>query len=503
MARYDILDIKAIASGGLRGMVTLDTHLAYNSGLKRDALDDAQEISAITIETSPYKYDYNCLITGNKTDTSSHDKIAILSSDKTQLLINEHQKLVDLNSIDPEISARSLIELRRKEYYTDPQYDYETMLKFYNKHQLKHNRTYEFEKIIESNGFATYDITYKDHNNKSKVNKVMPLNDLIDVTIKSSDNKKYNNNIVEPLQAETSVLYENNGIPIKAVKNNEDGKYMDIYIGIDNDPVQICQFESDAFLLTEKTTHQPYYLRNNIYGNMVNDVYDEIIEYQLKREDIPTNLYTPQSIFGKNTYKDYFLSTDLSTISTQGLADFFTPHTELHNIYYNYIIKVNQNDIKTMYKEGDIHGEMMTTKNAYDPLYSMNMSSDNRLNSCRTYCGIQNSHGRPLLKYYDNVNYSCEKLQKGKTAMVAEITEKYPYQKVEYIYPGTFKSNSKHKSTLFSVEINNSGLDENDADSTAVKKLKDNIKKTISNAIRELADNICPANTQLFKVYYN
>ena len=41
MARYDILDIKAIASGGLRGMVTLDTHLAYNSGLKRDALDDA------------------------------------------------------------------------------------------------------------------------------------------------------------------------------------------------------------------------------------------------------------------------------------------------------------------------------------------------------------------------------------------------------------------------------------------------------------------------------
>ena len=41
MARYDILDIKTITSGGLRGMITLDTHLAYNSGLKRDVLDDA------------------------------------------------------------------------------------------------------------------------------------------------------------------------------------------------------------------------------------------------------------------------------------------------------------------------------------------------------------------------------------------------------------------------------------------------------------------------------
>lgn len=497
MARYNITDIKTITSGSRRGFITVDTELAEGVGLRRDALDDETQTSAIITETGDYEYDKDTMIVGLKYK-NKRSAIAHLSSNRESLLLDEHQQNVLLSSVDSEtLSSKYLIELRRMEYYTDPNYNMSIISSFGNIYQVQRNRTLEFEKIYNDNTQTTFDSEYTDQKSKIHRTKILPLNDVIDVVVKSADKKNKNDNIVQPISSKL----KKDG----SYSNNEDGGYHENYLTFDNYPVQVCQFKNDSIVLTNKTKNQPYYLRNDLPQRLTDGNYDEIIHYMLKNEAIGTYLYTPCSKLGFESYDKYFRN-NLSVISTEGLANFFSPYSELYNIDYNYIVKINQNDINTMYKEGDIHGEMFIGKNAYDPLYSMNLSSDNKINNCRIYCGIQNSSGTPLLKYYDSVNYTCDRISKGKVQMTQEnvlSTEEYPYQKVEYFMTGSFKSNSKHKSTLFSVQINNSGLKTTNNDDKKLTEEKEKIRKSISNAVRELAESICPANTQLFKVEFN
>ena len=67
--------------------------------------------------------------------------------------------------------------------------------------------------------------------------------------------------------------------------------------------------------------------------------------------------------------------------------------------------------------------------------------------------------------------------------------------------PTSFSKQTKHKSNLFSIKIQNSGLDDKAIAETGnsydnnMLNLIENIKKDISNGMKYLVDSIAPANT--------
>ena len=138
------------------------------------------------------------------------------------------------------------------------------------------------------------------------------------------------------------------------------------------------------------------------------------------------------------------------------------------------------------------------------------------LKNAREYIEINSCPGADMhrdvyLKFYDDRRYSGWDIQKqgGDEAVTlsAEYEDsngrKYPYQKIEFFYPSTSSSMCKHKSTLFSVRISDSGLGKvSESDSQQVKDIIANIKMDIENSVRKIAENVSPANTELFKVYF-
>lgn len=89
---------------------------------------------------------------------------------------------------------------------------------------------------------------------------------------------------------------------------------------------------------------------------------------------------------------------------------------------------------------------------------------------------------------------------------------------MEYVYPTKFTGNAKHKSTLFSVSIGGSQILSTESQfryqletATAADTRKkaqerldavERIKRDIKSAVREIARNVAPANTQLFDTYF-
>jgi len=62
------------------------------------------------------------------------------------------------------------------------------------------------------------------------------------------------------------------------------------------------------------------------------------------------------------------------------------------------------------------------------------------------------------------------------------------------------KTDIRHKSNLFSIKIKNSGLEQERNET--YNDLAEKMRKDITNNIFKFTSNICPANTQLFDVYY-
>lgn len=76
---------------------------------------------------------------------------------------------------------------------------------------------------------------------------------------------------------------------------------------------------------------------------------------------------------------------------------------------------------------------------------------------------------------------------------------KYPFQKIETLDSiNRFRSNIRHKSPLYSIKIQNSGVN-----FVEDEKTRENIKKDIKNNIREITRRICPVTTQLFDVFFD
>jgi len=104
------------------------------------------------------------------------------------------------------------------------------------------------------------------------------------------------------------------------------------------------------------------------------------------------------------------------------------------------------------------------------------------------------------MKYRDNIGYpiSCHQYQ-GISGDVLqhnfsnEVSSKYSYQHVEVVASlNRFQtSNAGHKSSLYSIRLNDTGLNSSGISETTKAKLRQNI----TNSIRVIAEKICPANT--------
>lgn len=191
----------------------------------------------------------------------------------------------------------------------------------------------------------------------------------------------------------------------------------------------------------------------------------------------------------------------------------FTPARNMSNIEYNYMVVVDQQDNESIYDVGDIYAQQIDiAKNAYNSLYSMDISAASDgipcANRCRDYRGVFTDGQYVYLKYYDNANYSqlSSRVNDGivDQYMVKSKTSAYPFQKIETYIPNNFETRCKHKSNLFSINIRNKKIEDlKQFDDPECEKIYEQIHTEIKNAIRTIADNICPVNTQFFDVYFD
>lgn len=346
-----------------------------------------------------------------------------------------------------------------------------------NAHQ--HERfIYEFERISADNIKTVY---------TSNGIPTCPLNDVIDTAVKTyvyKTERQVNPYIPGNVGSSTS--------------NSTRNERFDIYYSIDETPVGFTQANNMAYMLTKPSLIDAYYLKTELRDNLDADICRQEFGYSLSANKFETVLYRTNpsgaSSIGSN------LSGRL--ITDEQVRDIFRPARVLTGIEYNHFLKMKQQDDVTLqtqtdYDDGNIFGMPFTMKNMYNACYTMDMSSDSNINNCREYYGVGTIGGQPYFKYYDNVSYDMT----GDTA--SKSYGKYSYQKIELVYEVAGSTQTKHKSTLFSIKLGETGLAAGVSDNEKTAKLKENIRNDITNSIRGFVDEICPANTQLFNVYFN
>lgn len=317
-------------------------------------------------------------------------------------------------------------------------------------------------------------------------------------------------------------------------------RHHNVYVPeLPSDPLGFCQsnadtgYLNDAVLLTPGTNKSPYFLRTSY------------------TKDIGLSSSTLE---GQVNYTTYLSSTDLPTYTYRSSSnnenlhplDRFQPTINYEGVKYSYIVDLPVGQKSTVVSEKSTYDDgvayfsnLFIGKNAYNPQYSMQMNSQLKLENCRTYIGIGSCGGIPFLKYYDDTSYEVissqldnSKFQSDalsclKTRRINSVTESAndtvtkPFQKVEFIHPIQYTEATKHKSNLFSVALSGTGIEteyENTKDTinqilmsggtpplSAYQKKKrlENLKFDIENAIKDIAKNVVPANTQLFNVRFS
>lgn len=360
----------------------------------------------------------------------------------------------------------------------------------YNLKRIQNNKTYEIE-IGQQNDEVNYLIGL---DNKS--NKIYPMYDMLDVSIKSASYNKMDN--------------------FKKFDNIR-STHSDIYLPqLSSDIVQFIQVNERTYLLTPQSNKAASYMYSQYK-------YDGSNYYSMKLNDDQayTTIYKPLTLLSVNgiqisSYQEYFDSDDKSISQIQDkIDDLFEPYIRFKGVGYNTLVGVlhkNSGDVRQLsnysqFENGNIYGDMYVCKNMYDSQYSMKMSSDHELNNCREYVGMTFNGNHLFLKYIDGTNYiGNTQTLSGKNTLEKQMSDTIPYQKIETFEPITIKnqSESMHKSNFYSIRIFDSGLSEEQIQNNSEedKKMLNMIKNDITQAVRKIAENIAPINTQLFEVQF-
>lgn len=280
---------------------------------------------------------------------------------------------------------------------------------------------------------------------------------------------------------------------------------------ISNDFVNVVQFSNYAYGLTKSTLAQPMML--NVQMNNTT-TFDSTYHYVISsNHDLMFASPRPNEICSNtSTYTEIIDANP--TLSNYLLSTAFRPKIDIQGVLHNYIVEIPEGGEYNDYMAGHIQADLVLAKNHLNNLYTMSADVDRQLSGCREYCNIGVCGGQLYMTYIDNINYQrvgtpveYDSVDANGTHMalstinVEKVETPYTYQHIEVVdawnrYDGS--TAAKHKSSMFSLRLIDTGLNS----STITDAVKIKLRQNIMNNIRNVIDKIVPANTQLFNIYF-
>ena len=260
---------------------------------------------------------------------------------------------------------------------------------------------------------------------------------------------------------------------------------------------------------------------------------DELSGYENTRFEIINPEFSHPNSPSNITYGNY-----LEMADADQLDDFWNLSATMTNAPEQYILEVpydislDRNLVSfNNYTTATMFSDVLTAKNHMDSEYRMQVSSSSSanemptrtLNKFRRYTGID-SCSDTLSLYYDAEDNVTGKLtQESRDVHDPNLAQEYevqptlgstegnplPYKRIETIKAvNRFQHDIKHKSNLFSVVVNNSGIPEAEelheqgkVDDSYYEEVE-RAKNLITNAVEAICRRYAPVNNQLFKVYF-
>lgn len=455
MAKYVIQNLNSISNGKNRTFINMDVRLLddVKQFVNLLKVENGENIlsDVIRLEEGKGEYAPTEYIQNTKTDENGELSVFPLAKESSRegIILNEIQKYYD--EYDP--YTRDCIRLIN-------QNDNEDLRKKITEY-IKNNSKIEHIFFTDN----------QDNIDSNVINSDMrPLYDIDDVDIKL--NNRIKNDIITSFD-----------------KKNP-GKTEDIYIPDGLTKHGICQIGDKAYFVTSQTDKECSMLKCGEQKNQYN--------IKFLDQNLHTNLYKQLSELSSPNYPQALSSGEMTNM------EFFNSVHNLNGIDYNYIVKCNLDEVngkQTEYMNGNIYSDVLIGKNFYDSVYNMSMD-ENNISGCRQYVEVNKYSQCPYFKYYDSDNYTINgDLSNGQINVSKKENDKLPYQKIEIPIEFKTRSSNRHKSYFFSINIDDISI-EKDEKEDGSKSLQYKIKSDISRAIRDIAQNICPVETQLYDVKF-
>ena len=288
---------------------------------------------------------------------------------------------------------------------------------------------------------------------------------------------------------------------------------IDLYVPpTSSDFINVCQFQNYAYGLTEMTIGAPVML-----SVVMNDHNPFDISYHcaLSNNDIGTSLYqTPSEAAGSSALSYQEAISSAGQLSSSVLSSIFHVKRDLLSVMYNYMVEIPEDTIVNDGYDGYIQCDSAVAKNHLNSQYTMDVNEDFSLSGCRDYCNIGSCGDQLYMTYRDNINYKnngcVDVISSGLSNSVETISafqmiperSSYGYQKVEVVHSWNRYDKQiavGHKSSMFSLKLIDTGLNESTINEQAKIKLRENVQKNV----RALVESIMPANCQLFNIYFD
>lgn len=503
MAKYNITSLNYIASGSNRSYINMDVCLEYE-------LFDYIHLLCSETNTSAYP-DAKTRKTNDETMLSAVSVDIGTEQGEGYWAKTNYIEKADDSALARELCADGIVLNEEQDLFVETDSSKRDYIRLYLSCCTEEMK----QKIVEFNLTREHmNCTFlAEHtsNNKNELTcsgtRIQNLYDIKDVSIKKLGTKEAKNAFLVGLD-----------------------QHHDVYApAMTQQPLGFCQanletdLENDAILLTDGTKMSPHYLRTS--------------QLETRGTELQSTSYTTQL---ESDFEKTYAYQTIDQNEVDPTAN-WTPKINYSGISKSWILDLPVKAKSTLasasdradYDDGVVYAHrMMPTKSTLNPQYSTEMSSSTELFNCRTYTEVKSIGGRPYLKYYDDVNYeavveptSTSALQTIPVKSVNSQTKSSndtltkPYQKIEFLFPIDYKTKAKHKSNLFTVELSGTGIETeyqnviqsleeqaNDAqavENLLIKKSKlDMLKFDIESAIKEIAKNVTPANTQLFDIAF-
>lgn len=201
---------------------------------------------------------------------------------------------------------------------------------------------------------------------------------------------------------------------------------------------------------------------------------NEVYSVPNRPDSLPFNYLLEQPLnYNSKFAREGFVYGMVSGVSSNYL---YTPDISGNTLYSPYANELEENII---------YVNPFKLKNMYNNNWQTEVNrNDNSLNGLRSYKSCGNTQNTIWLSY----NYVREDYN---------ILQRYELvERVRGLYK--YKSFEGHKSNIYSIRINNSGLNQSMTDETVKVKLRSIIEQTLLTVVKKIA----PAHTQLLKIEY-